>query len=105
MANTAPTENMLILCQYKLDRFSGEDAMSANETHSHNIYRGLLKKNYGAPSTGTYFGYAQADVPCRRTYILSNLAQLYFSATLTRLVPLLESREQPFTCPFVEKRT
>jgi excisionase family DNA binding protein len=45
MANTSPTKNMLILCQYKLDRFSGEEAMSAIEAHSHNIYRGLLKEN------------------------------------------------------------
>jgi hypothetical protein len=45
MANTTPTKNILILCQYRLDRFSGEEAMSALETHSHHIYRGLLKEN------------------------------------------------------------
>ena len=35
----------LFLCQYKLESFSGEETMTAIETHSHNIYRGKLTEN------------------------------------------------------------
>lgn len=38
-------KNMLFLCQYQLDRFSGEEAMMAVETHSHHLYKGNLKEN------------------------------------------------------------
>jgi len=43
--NITPISNMLFFCQYKLGRFSGEEAMLAIETHSHYVYRGLLKES------------------------------------------------------------
>ena len=45
LVNRFPAKNILYLCQYKLDRFSGEETMSAIETHSHYIYRGALNEN------------------------------------------------------------
>jgi excisionase family DNA binding protein len=45
MVDMSQTKGMLILCQYKLDRFSGEEAMMALENHSHHLYRGALKEN------------------------------------------------------------
>jgi transcriptional repressor of dcmA and dcmR len=45
MVNTSQTKGMLILCQYKLDRFSGEEALMALENHSHHYYKGALKEN------------------------------------------------------------
>ena len=44
MVNTTPTKGMLFLCQYKLDRFSGEEALMALENHSHYLYKGALRK-------------------------------------------------------------
>jgi hypothetical protein len=41
--NMSQTKGMLFLCQYKLDRFSGEEAMMALENHSHHLYKGALK--------------------------------------------------------------
>jgi excisionase family DNA binding protein len=43
--NISPVTNMLFLCQYKLGRFSGKEAMLAIETHSHYVYRSLLKES------------------------------------------------------------
>jgi excisionase family DNA binding protein len=43
--NMSQTQGMLFLCQYKLDRFSGEEAMMALENHSHHLYKGALKEN------------------------------------------------------------
>jgi hypothetical protein len=39
------TQGMLILCQYKLGLFTGEEAMMALENHSHHLYKGVLKEN------------------------------------------------------------
>ncbi len=41
----ATTKGMLFLCQYKLGSFSGEEALTAVETHTHSIYRGALAEN------------------------------------------------------------
>jgi transcriptional repressor of dcmA and dcmR len=43
--NITPINSMLFFCQYKLGRFSGKEAMLAIETHSHYIYRSLLKES------------------------------------------------------------
>jgi excisionase family DNA binding protein len=45
MVNLSQTKGMLFLCQYKLGRFSGEEALMALESHSHHIYKGELKEN------------------------------------------------------------
>lgn len=44
LVNAAPSRaaGNLYLCQYALDRFSGQETLMAMETHSHCIYRGLL---------------------------------------------------------------
>jgi hypothetical protein len=39
-------QGVLILCQYKLDRFSGEEAMMALENYSYPLYRGVLSIVY-----------------------------------------------------------
>lgn len=38
----SPAAGNLFLCQYALDRFSGQETLMAMETHSHCIYRGML---------------------------------------------------------------
>ncbi len=46
MSNTGtPSPGKLILCQYSLDRFSGQDAMMAVETHKYTIYRGAVQQS------------------------------------------------------------
>jgi transcriptional repressor of dcmA and dcmR len=47
IVNLSPVKarGILFLCQYALNRFSGEEAMLAIETHSHSLYRGELKEN------------------------------------------------------------
>lgn len=45
IVNLTPTQGMLFLCQYKLDRFSGEETMMAMETHSHTLYRDAITEN------------------------------------------------------------
>ncbi len=45
IVNISQTKGMLFLCQYKLGRFSGEEALMALESHSHHIYKGALKEN------------------------------------------------------------
>jgi hypothetical protein len=42
----------------------------------------------GVTPTGTYPKYAPADVPCRRTQIRRNLAELFFSDSLISRKPL-----------------
>ncbi|MFZ3047234.1 MAG: MEDS domain-containing protein [Desulfatirhabdiaceae bacterium] len=47
IVNLSPVKarGILFLCQYALNRFSGEEAMLAIETHSHCLYRGELREN------------------------------------------------------------
>lgn len=40
-----PAAGNLFLCQYALDRFSGQETLMAMETHSHCIYRGMLNQS------------------------------------------------------------
>ena len=44
--NLSPSpRDLLFLCQYVLDSFTGKQVMMAIENHSHSIYRGVLKEN------------------------------------------------------------